>query len=185
MLALLAEDSRGLNDSPTAIAETCEEILLSCGMADEAYRRYAIEANRRTTYLATFRALAAKYTHKAAADLLRDLVAASPGEEGKWFAAAKSVGLYREAIELATSSPCDPGTLSRAARDLAVTEPRFAVEAGLAALRWFAEGYGYEITNLDSPTTSWRSASFPSFFTSYIRRSARPTTSSMEAGDFR
>ena len=38
MLALLAEDSRGLNDSPTAIAETCEEILLSCGMADEACR---------------------------------------------------------------------------------------------------------------------------------------------------
>ena len=105
MLALLAEDSRGLNDSPTAIAETCEEILLSCGMADEAYRRYAIEANRRTTYLATFRAPAAKYPHKAAADLLRDLVAASPGEEGKWFAAAKSAGLYREAIELATSSP--------------------------------------------------------------------------------
>ena len=144
-----AEDSRGLNDSPAAIAETCEEILLSCGMADEAYRRYAIEANRRTTYLATFRALAAKYPHKAAADLLRDLVAASPGEEGKWFAAAKSAGLYREAIELATSSPCDPGTLSRAARDLAATEPRFAVEAGLAALRWLAEGYGYEITNLD------------------------------------
>ena len=144
-----AEDSRGLNDSPAAIAETCEEILLSCGMADEAYRRYAIEANRRTTYLATFRALAAKYPHKAAADLLRDLVAASPGEEGKWFAAAKSAGLYREAIELVTSSPCDPGTLSRAARDMAATEPRFAVEAGLAALRWLAEGYGYEITNLD------------------------------------
>ena len=78
-----AEDSRGLNDSPAAIAETCEEILLSCGMADEAYRRYAIEANRRTTYLATFRALAAKYPHKAAADLLRDLVAASPRRRGE------------------------------------------------------------------------------------------------------
>lgn len=76
-------------------------------------------------------------------------VAASPGEEGKWFAAAKSAGLYREAIGLATSSPCDPGTLSRAARDLAATEPRFTVEAGLAALRWLAGGYGYEITNLD------------------------------------
>ena len=28
-------------------------------------------------------------------------------------------------------------------------EPRFAVEAGLAALRWLVEGYGYEITGID------------------------------------
>lgn len=144
-----AEDSRGLNDSPMAIAETCEHLLLSCGMADEAYRRYALVANRRATYLATFRALVAKYPHKTAAELLHDLVASTPGEEGKWFAAAKSAGLYREAIELVTSSPCDPGTLSRAARDMAVTEPRFAMEAGLAALRWLAEGYGYDVMVLD------------------------------------
>ena len=32
---------------------------------------------------------------------------------------------------------------------MAATEPRFAVEAGLAALRWLAEGYGFEITTLD------------------------------------
>ena len=28
-------------------------------------------------------------------------------------------------------------------------EPRFALEAGLAALLWMAQGYGYEITSLD------------------------------------
>lgn len=28
-------------------------------------------------------------------------------------------------------------------------EPRFAVEAGMAALRWLAEGYGYEIIGAD------------------------------------
>ena len=39
--------------------------------------------------------------------------------------------------------------MTRAARDLTETEPRFAMEAGLAALRWIAEGYGYEITGLD------------------------------------
>jgi len=32
---------------------------------------------------------------------------------------------------------------------MAETEPRFAVEAGVAALRWLVEGYGYEITGLD------------------------------------
>ena len=34
-------------------------------------------------------------------------------------------------------------------RDFAATQPRFAVEAGLAALRWIVAGYGYEITGVD------------------------------------
>jgi hypothetical protein len=42
-------------------------------------------------------------------------------------------------------SPCDPKTLARAARDFADKEPGFALEAGIAALRWIAEGEGYEI----------------------------------------
>ena len=88
-----AEDSRGLNESPVAIAEACEEILLASGMVDEAYTRYAIEANQKTSYLATFRAIARKYPHKEASNILFDLVASSPGNEGKWFAAAKSAEL--------------------------------------------------------------------------------------------
>jgi tetratricopeptide (TPR) repeat protein len=144
-----AEDSRGLNDSPFFIAEACEEILLSMGRREEAYRRYSMEANRKMTYLATFRAVAAKYPELAPRDILRDLVASTPGEEGKWFAAARSAGLLEKAAELAKCSPCDPKTLIRAARDHAATEPWFALEAGLAALRWIAEGYGYEITGMD------------------------------------
>ncbi len=144
-----AEESRGRNESNHIISEACEEILLASGMADEAYSRYAIEANRKTTYLATFRAIAGKYPHKEASDILADLVAGTPGAEGKWFAAAKSVGLYDEAIKLANRTPCDPKTLTRAARDMAATEPRFAVEAGMAALRWLVEGYGYEISGMD------------------------------------
>lgn len=57
--------------------------------------------------------------------------------------------MHDEAIALAKRTPCDPRTLTRAARDLAAKNPRFAVEAGLAALRWIAAGYGYEITGLD------------------------------------
>lgn len=144
-----AEDSRDNYSSPIAIAEACEEILLASGLADEAYSRYAIEANQKSTYLATFRAIAKKYPHKEANAILADLVASSPGNEGKWFAAAKSAGLYREAIDLANRTPCDPKTLTRAARDLKGIEPHFAVEAGLAALRWLAAGYGYDITGLD------------------------------------
>ena len=57
--------------------------------------------------------------------------------------------MYREAIELANRTPCDPKTLTRAARDLKSIEPHFAVEAGITALRWLAAGYGYDITGLD------------------------------------
>ncbi len=144
-----AEDSRGMNQPDIMISKTCEEILLTSGMAEEAYTRYAVEANQKTTYLATFRAIIKKYPHKKPVDILKDLVAATPGNEGKWFAAAKSAGIYDEAIELANLTPCDPRTLTRAARDMAETEPRFAVEAGMAALRWLVKGYGYEIIGLD------------------------------------
>ncbi len=144
-----AEASRGLNDNPIAIACACEKILLSSGLADEAYARYAIAANQGTTFLATFRAMAKKYPTKPASKILEDLVASTPGQEGKWFAAAKDAGLYNEAIALALRTPCDPRTLTRAARDFAALNPPFAVEAGLAALRWIAAGYGYEITGLD------------------------------------
>jgi hypothetical protein len=144
-----AEDSRGKNESPFGIARACEEILLSRGSFDEAYRHYAIEANRKTTNLATFRAIAQKYPHKNPRDILSDLAATSPGEAGKWFAAAKSAGLYQEALELANRSSCDPKTLTRAARDMAETEPLFAVESGITALKWLVAGYGYEVTGED------------------------------------
>jgi tetratricopeptide (TPR) repeat protein len=144
-----AEASRGLNDNPVAIAAACEEVLLASGRGEEAYRRYALEATRGTSYLATYLALARKYPQKRPEELLGDLVASTPGDEGKWFATAKEVGLFDEAIRLAKQTPCDPKTLTRAARDFADVRPEFAIDAGLAALHWLVEGYGYEITSAD------------------------------------
>jgi tetratricopeptide (TPR) repeat protein len=69
-----AEASRGLNDNPIAIACACEDILLSSGLADEAYARYAIAANQGTTFLATFRVIAKKYPTQAPTKLLDALV---------------------------------------------------------------------------------------------------------------
>jgi hypothetical protein len=100
-----AEDSRGMNEPDAIIDEACEEILLTSGMAEEAYNRYAVMANQKTTYLATFRAIVKKYPNKKPAVILKDLVADTPDNEGKWFAAAKSVGLYNEAIKLANRTP--------------------------------------------------------------------------------
>ena len=144
-----AEESRGRNDSPIAIALACEEVLLSSGLADEAYERYGLIANQAGTYTAWFRAVAKKYPHKKPAEILEDLVAHTPGEDGKWFAAAKDAKLFDEAIVLANRTPCSPQTLTRAARDFEEKRPEFAIEAGMAALRWLVEGYGYEITGLD------------------------------------
>lgn len=132
-----------------AISAFCEDILLFRGRYDEAYARYAIEANVKTTYLATFRAITKKYPNIPHKRILDDLVSTTPGNEGKWFAAAKSAGLYEEAIALANRTPCDPKTLTRAARDLQEKAPQFALEAGMAALRWLVKGYGYDIIGQD------------------------------------
>lgn len=144
-----AEESRGLNDPGWQIAQACEAILLSSGLQDEAYRRYAVEANQRTTNLSTFRAITKKYPQKPPAEILRDLVASTPGSEGKWFAAAKDAGLFGVATELVMRSPTDPRTLTRAAKDYCTERPDFALASGLAALHWISLGHGYEITGMD------------------------------------
>jgi hypothetical protein len=138
------------NDPMWQIAQTCEEVLLSSGMADEAYKQYAMLANESSTNLATFRAICKKYPHKAKADVLNDLIASTPGSEGKWFAAAKDTGLYQLAIDLISNSPADPRTLTRAAKDFCTSQPSFAAECAMAALHWIAHGYGYEITALEA-----------------------------------
>jgi hypothetical protein len=137
-----------------AIARVCEEIVFSIGQAEEAYERYAIPANQSTSYLATYWAIVRKHPEKAPAEILRDLIQSTPGEEGKWFATAKEAGLLDLAIELANRSPTDPQTLTRAARDFMDRNPAFALEAGLVALRWLGQGYGYEVTTADVWTYS-------------------------------
>jgi hypothetical protein len=139
-----AEATQGLNEPLGRIAETCEAILLSSGLADEAYQRYALAANRAGTYLATFRAICRKYPRMEPAEILNDLVASTPGEEGKWFAAAKDAKLYDLALKLAQMSPVDHRTLIRSAEDFAITEPHFALNSGLLALYWICAGRAYE-----------------------------------------
>ncbi len=144
-----AEEGRGLNDSPIAIARACEEVLLSAGLTDEAYRQYGLLANQGGTYLATFRAVTKRYPTRSPSAVLADLVSSTPGDEGKWFAAAKDAELFDDALALASRTPCDPRTLTRAARDYEESKPIFAVGAGLLALHWLIQGYGYEITSAD------------------------------------
>jgi len=46
------------------------------------------------------------------------------------------------ALELANRSPCDPKTLTRAARDYLDLQQDFALGSAMAALRWLSEGWG-------------------------------------------
>lgn len=144
-----AEETRRLNEPNGEIAAACEAILLSSGLADEAYERYAFEANQAGTYLATFRAICRKYPHKRPEVILVDLAASMPGQEGKWFAAAKDAKLYDLALTFARKSPVDHRTLMRAAEDFATTIPLFAVNCGLLALYWICDGRAYEATTED------------------------------------
>jgi hypothetical protein len=145
----LAEASRGQWTSEGDVNRICEGILLSAGRTLEAYRRYGLYTHRGGTYLATFRAVAKAYPSIPRDRVLSDLIEASPGDEGKWFATAKELKRYDVALELVRHSPCDPKTLARAAHDFAEREPAFAHGAGLAALRWLSLGHGYEISSLD------------------------------------
>ena len=145
----LAESSRGPWTNDTDVNRLCEGILVSQGCLEEAYRRYGLYAHRAGTHLATFRAVAKAYPGIPRHQVLLDLIQTTPGEEGKWFATAKELGLYDLAVRLAHESPCDPRTLTRAARDFADTQPHFAHGAGFAALYWLTLGQGYEITSLD------------------------------------
>lgn len=131
------------------LAHFAEGVLLQAGRRVEAYEKYAIEASRATTYLATFRLLAGKYPEIDTDRLLTDLIATTPGEEGKWFATAKTLKRFDLAMQLAWKSPCDPKTLIRAARDNVGKNPLFSAEVALAALHWICQGRGYELTSLD------------------------------------
>jgi len=117
-----AESTRGPWTPDGGVDAICEEILLSSGSIDEAYEQYGLRANRGGTYLSTFRSVTRKYPDRSAGQIIADL---------------------------ARRTPCDPKTLTRAARDFAEQQPAFAVGAGLIALHWLVQGDGYEITGAD------------------------------------
>ena len=144
-----ARKHAGSTTSLETIAGFAEDALLKAGRRAEAFDQYALLANQANSNLSTFRALAKKYPELAPDKLLGHLIASTPGEPGKWFATAKTLKLFDRAIQLAWASPCDPKTLTRAARDHLTKQPGFAMQAALAALHWMSMGHGYELTGFD------------------------------------
>jgi hypothetical protein len=105
----------------------CEDVLIKCGRADDAYHRYGLKTATGPTYLAIFRDTVKRYPDRDRRQVLLDLIE-TRGETGKWFAAAKDAGLLDVALLCARDHAAEPATLVRAARDFAAKEPKFAAE---------------------------------------------------------
>lgn len=131
------------------IARVCEAVLALGGQREAAYRRFAFVAHTRQNCRQSFEALRRAYPERAASELLGDLIAASPGQEGRWFATACSLRFFALAAEIAGRSPCDPRTLVRAGLQRLEVDPGFAGEVALAAIRWLCGGHGVEISGDD------------------------------------
>ncbi len=131
------------------IARVCEAVLLAAGRRDDAYRRFAAAAHARQNCRQTFDALLRAYPELAPGRLLDDLIAASPGQEGRWFATACALRYHALAAEIAGRSPCDPRTLTRVGAQRLEADPEFALAVAIAALRWLCSGHGVEISGDD------------------------------------
>lgn len=145
----LIEGLRSRYAPDRALSAVAEQLLLDAGRIDEAYARYGIVATSANTNIATFRAIAKRYPRIEPQRILGDLIASTPGEEGKWFATAKTLKQCDLPLALARGSRVDPKTLVRAARDHLKSQPSFAPEVALSALHWMARGARYELTCSD------------------------------------
>lgn len=125
------EAMRGPYAPDAALSALAEQMLLDAGRSDEAYARYAVAANSANTHIATFRAIAKRYPLISPQRILGVLIASTPGQEGKWFATAKTLKQFDLALALAQRSAVEPKTLVRAARDHHETQPAFALEVAL------------------------------------------------------
>jgi hypothetical protein len=121
----------------------CEDVLIKCGRADDAYHRYGLKTATGPTYLAIFRDTVKRYPDRDRRQVLLDLIE-TRGESGKWFAAAKDAGLLDVALLCARDQAAEPAILVRAARDFAAKEPKFAAEIGVMALGRLLNGGGYD-----------------------------------------
>lgn len=131
------------------IARVCEAVLRAAGRDDEAYVGYAFVAHAQQNCRLTFEALRRAYPRVGASRLLEDLLAASPGQEGRWFATACALRFHALAVEIIKNSPGDPRTLLRIGLGRLEADPEFAREVAVAALRWICGGHGVEIAGDD------------------------------------
>lgn len=135
-----------LYDSNFTYQAAClgEEILLKAGRIEEAYKRYGLMLPFRSTGLATLSAIRKKYPKISPQRIISDLLEADPGNERRYFAAARKIGMIELAIEIAEKYDVEPKTLTTACKDYLEKDPDLSLKFGLMALQRYADGYGYE-----------------------------------------
>ena len=121
------------NNSEIEIDEFCESVLIQIGRIDEAYEKYGLNLPPNGTYLNIYRGICKKYSSLDKRKILLDCIEKS-GDQGKWFASAKTAGFLDIALQCAQSRQAQPSTLTRAVDEYADTNPEFSVKVGICAI---------------------------------------------------
>lgn len=145
-----AEASEERFTARETIADFGERILREAGRDEQAYQRFGLElAQQSQDTLAAFAALTQRYPDREPGQVLDDLLAHRPETRSRWFPVALQLKRYDLAHELAEAGPSDPRLLSKAAKEHARARPELALAAGIAAVRWLAQGHGTRISQAD------------------------------------
>jgi hypothetical protein len=96
------------------------------------------------TGLATLSALRKRYPDISPERILNDLIDADPGNERRYFAAARKIGMVSLALEIAEKHNVEPKTLTTACKDYLEKDVELSLRFGCMALQRYADGYGYE-----------------------------------------
>ena len=132
-------------DSTSEGAAVLERLLAEGGRPEDAYRQMIARRGAGNTWLARFRSVVKAFPDRQPRAILEDLLAVSPGEEGRWFTAARDLGDLALAAHLAERGPCDPRTLLRAADKARAESPEFARHCCVCALLAIGRGEGYDL----------------------------------------
>jgi len=121
----------------------CEGVLIQMGKIQDAYEQYGLKMPSYGTYLNIYRDICKKYPTIDKKKILLDCIKQT-GNEGKWFASAKTAGFLDIAVHCAKSDSSDPNTLLRACRDYADKDFPFALVVGVLGIIRFMTGTFYE-----------------------------------------
>ncbi|MBD3420941.1 MAG: hypothetical protein GF398_12550 [Chitinivibrionales bacterium] len=97
----MIDDNLYDSNSTYQAADLGKEILFKAGRIEEAYKRYGLMLPFRTIGLATLSAIRKKYPRISPQRILNGILEADPGNERRYFAAARKIGMIELAIEIA------------------------------------------------------------------------------------
>ncbi|OQB47606.1 MAG: hypothetical protein BWY02_02063 [bacterium ADurb.Bin157] len=131
------------NNDQHEIDDFCESVLIKKGRIDDAYEKYGLKIPDYGTNLNIYRNICKKYPTIDKRKILIDCIS-KKGSKGKWFASARHSGFLDLALECAKAYDADPKPLLNAADDLCDSNPEYAVEFVVEAIRAMLTGSFYE-----------------------------------------